>query len=286
MPKKIFIVGSDYKWEEQQLEKEAHSLGFSVQFILLSKISFHLSSQTKIFFEGNDILQKIDKNTFFIIRRSRGAYEKLVALVNYLDQNNIHHTDSFRSVTTNLNKKLSLTTINSQLLPHPPGTTFADGDNFENITHKLIPLPCIVKPVMGRHGEGVQIVNDFEFLKTILARATETQIIQSFIDIAAEYRVFVLKEKSLGVIKKIPPEGSKIANYAAGAEFVPAELPQKIIQESIHICQTHGIDIGGVDIAQSKKGDFFLLEVNRCPEFQAFSNSTNLNVAREILQNL
>jgi RimK family alpha-L-glutamate ligase len=284
MLKKIFIVGSDYQWEEQQLEQEAKNLGYFVQFILLERLSFHLSTHTKIFYERENILEKIDQETVFIIRRSRGAYEKLVALVNYLDKNNIQHTDSFRSVSTNLNKKLTLTTISSSLLPHPPGTTFLGVGSAENIKDNMLNFPCVMKPVMGRHGEGVEIIDNFIDLQKRLAQVEETQIIQEFIEIKTEYRVFVIKNNSLGVIKKIPPQGSNVANYSAGAEFIKTELSKSIVQESIRICQDQHIDIGGVDVAESKQGNFYLLEVNRCPEFKAFSQATNINVALEIVK--
>ena len=47
--------------------------------------------------------------------------------------------------------------------------------------------------------------------------------------------------------------------------------------------QNQEIDIGGVDIARDKNGNYFLLEINRCPEFQAFEKATNVDIAGEII---
>lgn len=49
------------------------------------------------------------------------------------------------------------------------------------------------------------------------------------------------------------------------------------------LCQIQKIDIGGVDVAKTKAGEYYILEINRCPEFRAFSEATGINVANEII---
>jgi len=92
-----------------------------------------------------------------------------------------------------------------------------------------------------------------------------------------------LSRKYFGVIQKIPEAGSVIANYAAGAQFKVATLPRSVVRECVTLCQQQGIDIGGVDLAKVGK-NFYLLEVNRCPEFKAFTKATGIDVAGKIVE--
>jgi glutathione synthase/RimK-type ligase-like ATP-grasp enzyme len=107
-------------------------------------------------------------------------------------------------------------------------------------------------------------------------------MLQNFLKIEEEFRVFVVGKKALGTIKKNAEPNSLIANYAAGATFHASELPKRITQECVNLCVQQGIDIGGVDIA--RVGDnYYLLEINRCPEFKAFTKATGIPIAKEII---
>ena len=64
------------------------------------------------------------------------------------------------------------------------------------------------------------------------------------------------------------------------------DLPLNIRNEALKITKQLGIDIAGFDIAEDKNGNFFTLEVNRCPEFKAFSEATSINVAKEIINHI
>lgn len=281
--KKIFIIWSDFKWEEERILIEWKKLWLETNFLLLEKITFLLWKETKILYEWENILGKLEKNSVFIIRRSRWQFEKLVALVNYLDKKWIKHTDSFWSVSTNLNKKLSLTTIESNIIPHPPFTTFLDKNNYKNVSKEEIPLPCVCKPVDWRHWEWVEIFKKYEDFKSYISKCEDNQIVQWFLKIKSEYRIFTIKWESLWVIEKIPEKWSLLANYAAWAEFKISKLPKSIIGEAIKICNFQWIDIAWYDVAEDKNWNFYTLEVNRCPEFKAFSNTTWINIAKEIL---
>ncbi len=136
---------------------------------------------------------------------------------------------------------------------------------------------------MGRHGEDIFIHKNLESLQNAIDKSSETLIIQAYLEVESEFRAFIIGDKVLGVVKKIPESGTTIANYAAGAKFVKVDLPKNILDESVKLCQKQEIDIGGVDIAYDKNGNYFLLEINRCPEFKAFQTATKVDVAGEVI---
>ncbi len=278
--KKVIVVGSDYKWEEEQLLKAYKN----TEFWLLNDLEVEMGSTTKFLLNGKDVFKNLNGDEYFIIRRSRGSYQKLVALVDILEKQNFTITDSFRSVVTNLNKEIFLTTLESNLFPHPPGSFFVEsGKNIES-KKEGFNFPILSKPVLGRHGEGVLIHDDFKSLQKEVNKSEQNLLIQNFLELDSEYRIFVVGNKALGAVAKKAAPGKKIANYAAGAKFEPVELSEEHLNEAIRLCQLQEIDIGGVDVVKTKDGRWYLLEINRCPEFQAFSSATKINVANEIIE--
>ncbi len=281
MKNKITIIGSDFKFEEQAILDKCIDLNINAEFFLLEDLEIRLGTKTEFIKNEKSVFESFVRNERFIIRRSRGNFEKCVAFVEILKQRNFIFSDSFRSISTNLNKEIFLTTIESEILPHPPNSFFIEAGKI--LTNKKLRFPLLSKPVLGRHGQGIVIHNDLKSLQKTISESTENLIIQDYLEIKAEYRVFVVGNKSLGVVRKIPESGTTIANYAAGAKFIKARLPKDVVSEAVLLCRKQEIDIGGVDIACDKNGNYFLLEINRCPEFKAFQKVREVDVAKEII---
>ncbi|MFC1615552.1 RimK family alpha-L-glutamate ligase [Patescibacteria group bacterium] len=274
---KIIIVGSDFKWEEKKLLSSYSP----IDYLLLSELEIQIGEKTKFIRNGINVFDIFSGNEKFIIRRSRGNFEKLLVFVEILKKRGFVFTDSFQSISNNLNKEIFLATMESKIFPHPRGSMFVQKD--EDILNKKFEFPLISKPVMGRHGEGIVIHENFESLEKEVKTKKENLLIQKYLDIEAEYRIFVMGNASLGAVVKNPAPGKKIANYNAGACFYPVDLPKSLLDEAVKLCQIQEIDIGGVDIVKTKSGEYFILEINRCPEFRAFSEATGIDVAKKII---
>ncbi|MBU1992660.1 ATP-grasp domain-containing protein, partial [Patescibacteria group bacterium] len=184
-------------------------------------------------------------------------------------------------VSTNLNKEIFLATIESEIFPHPNGFFLAQkGDD---LSDKTLNFPLISKPVTGRHGDGIVIHDSLESLQKEVQNAQENLLIQEFLEIESEYRIFVVGNVALGAVEKKAAPGKRFANYAAGASFNSIDLPKSFLDEAVKLCQIQEIDIGGVDIAKTRTGEYYILEINRCPEFKAFSEATKIDVAGKII---
>lgn len=281
MISRIFIIGSNKQWEEEELLFAAQKYKISAEFLRPADFQVILSPQLGLAYKGKNLYLD-PEHDFIIIRRSRGMFDEMQSLVLAFDALNIRHSDSFFGLTTNLNKEFSLVYAQSQILPHPLGTTLVSPGT-SNAVNNFPYFPCVLKPVFGRHGEGVIIIHSAQELAKSVSKITERHILQKKIEIRSEYRIFIMYKEVLGVVEKKPSPGSQVANYAAGATFLPAHLPKHITEEAVRLSSEQGLDIAGVDIAEDTDGEFFLLEMNRCPEFKAFAKATNIPVAERIL---
>lgn len=201
---KIIIVGSDFKWEERKLLSSYSS----TEFLLLSELEVQIGEKTKFIRDGADIFDTFLGDEKFIIRRSRGNFEKLVAFVEILKKRGFVFTDSFQSISTNLNKEIFLATIESKIFPHPSDSIFVQmGDD---ISDKKLEYPLISKPVMGRHGEGIVIHENLESLEKEVENTQDNLLIQKYLDIESEYRILVVGNVTLGAVGKKQHRGKKL----------------------------------------------------------------------------
>ncbi|MEK7590645.1 MAG: ATP-grasp domain-containing protein [Patescibacteria group bacterium] len=282
LKRSILIIGSDRLWEEEQLLIEAGNAGYEADFITAASVTITVGQrEADLLLRGKSIRERFRRSRV-LFRRSRGAEDTMSTLALLARHWKVPATDSPVSILTNINKALSMPPLTLHELRHI-ATSFLQTESAVSASFSALSLPLLIKPARGRHGEGVRILRSREELEQALNNIQEDMLLQEYLPIDEEFRAFVVGNRSLGVIRKIPPEGSVVANYAAGARFVPAELPASIEREAVTVCHQQEIDIGGVDIA--RVGDrYHLLEVNRCPEFRAFMAATKVNVAQKIIE--
>ena len=280
--KSLFIIGTDKQWEERALLAAAKVSGMSAKFLYAGDLFVGLDKTGPVVFHGNRNITRAFRKSCIIFRRTRGIRETMVALAELAQFWNISHTDSPRSIMANLDKRLSVAPMELSVIRSIP-TLFIEPHKSILVSALRMSFPLLSKPALGRHGEGIRIHETDKDLYAFLKRNREPILLQPLLSIDEEFRVFCIGDRSLGAVLKIPKKGSLVANYAAGAKFVKATLPIEVSAEVARICKALEIDIGGIDLARVGKS-FYLLEVNRCPEFKAFSNATSKDVAKEIVR--
>ena len=142
----------------------------------------------------------------------------------------------------------------------------------------------VVKDIRGKRGIDVHKCMKSE-LPTLIPKlnAKKDYMLQEFVKIEKEFRVFVVGKKVLGAIEK--KSDSWLKNIFQGAKAKKAKLNAELKAAVLIAVKSVGTEIAGVDAAITSKG-IFILEVNRSPGFQAFEQSTGINVAGEILSYL
>jgi RimK family alpha-L-glutamate ligase len=175
-------------------------------------------------------------------------------------------------------------------------------------------FPVILKGSGGDRGTRVFKANNLEELEKLVRdlRKTETEegrryMLQEYIKNDGDYRVIVLGEKVLGVMKRSSQNKSEFRNnYSAGGKVEVADLPDEIKRLAVKAAKVCGLAVAGVDVmAKNPSGlrpaplnggaakemsdnpkDYVILEVNKGPQFSGFMKATGIDVPREIVKYL
>lgn len=140
----------------------------------------------------------------------------------------------------------------------------------ETFTLKEHRLPLVVK-VQGLHrGQGKFLAKTEGELKAALSEAAKQGefYLQEFLKGKNEYRALAIGGKLVGTAKRLSEDWKK--NVNAVGEIVPVDLPE-IEELALKSCQALGLDIGGVDIIETKDG-LHVIEVNSEPDFRFFGD--------------
>lgn len=168
-------------------------------------------------------------------------------------------------------------------------------------------FPVIVKGSGGDRGTRVFRANNLEEMEKLVRelRKSETEegkryMLQEYIENEGDYRVLVLGEKVLGVMKRsaMQNSGEFRNNYSMGGKVEVAELPEEVKLMAVKAAKVCGLMVAGVDIMPKSppkspldRGDlskslrdYVVLEVNKGPQFKGFMTATGIDVPSEIVK--
>ncbi len=139
----------------------------------------------------------------------------------------------------------------------------------------------VVKSTRGKRGQDLYKC-DRDNLKNLIPKLKEDEryIVQEFVRIEKEYRVFVIGGMVYGTYSKQSRDWRH--NVSLGAKVVEEELGENEEMVALKAFELSGNDIAGIDLAVTPKG-LFVLEVNRSPGFKGFEEATGKNAAGEIV---
>ncbi len=155
-------------------------------------------------------------------------------------------------------------------------------------------FPVILKGSGGDRGTRVYKADNLEELEKLVRdlRKSETEdgrryMLQEYIPNDGDYRILVLGEKVLGVMKRSSQSKAEFKNnYSAGGKVEVADLSEEIKQLSIKAAKACGLAVAGVDVA-FRDNDFkkpIIWEVNKGPQFKGFMKATGIDVPAEIVK--
>lgn len=157
-------------------------------------------------------------------------------------------------------------------------------------------FPVILKGSGGDRGTRVFKANNLKELEKLVRdlRKSETQegrryMLQEYIENDGDFRVLVLGEKVLGVMKRARTAKNEFRNnYSAGGTVEVAELPEEVKELAVKSAKVCGLAVAGVDVAfrnyDVKKP--VIWEVNKGPQFKGFMKATGIDVPSEIVKYL
>jgi len=285
--KKKILLLTRFKYENSQilpsiLYDHILNLGHEIYYADPNEISIILNGKNVNIFYENTEISDVD---IVISRNSRGVVERIDEIVKVLKSKGAvifgHEEEtpfSFRKFGNHF-----------KLLDYCPKTIYFSKSNREGILKLLknaeIQIPFILKPEGASRGIGVTLIkdkNDYDsYFDGDEVQAFSDFIIQEYLDVLSEYRVFVLGKKSLGICEKIG-EGLIAKNFAQGGKFVyfrNAEI-ESFVED---IAQKLNHQTLGFDVIKTKKGELKILEVNSWANFKAFGEASNINMPEKIL---
>lgn len=157
-------------------------------------------------------------------------------------------------------------------------------------------FPVIIKGSGGDRGTRVFKANNLEELEKLVRdlRKSETEegrryMLQEYIENEGDFRILVLGEKVLGVMKRARTAKNEFRNnYSVGGTIEVANLPEEIKKLAVKAARVCGLAVAGVDVA-FRDNDFkkpVIWEVNKGPQFKGFMKATGIDVPAEIVKYL
>lgn len=154
---------------------------------------------------------------------------------------------------------------------------------------KKFEYPLILKGSQGdRRTQVFKFFSDASWDKgwdTFLEREVkegQRYMLQEYLVNKEDYRVMVLGDRVLGVMKRAVGTNERLKDV-----FTKAELPDYVLTKAVAAAKACQIEIAGVDVV-FKEGikDPYFWEVNRAPNYTRFEEVTGIDVAEEIVRYL
>ena len=187
-----------------------------------------------------------------------------------------------KGITTN--KLYTCRAMQNAKIPYPKSFDFF---SIEDAIKKIAQLdfPIVIKPLDGRKGRDIEMFDCMEEAVVYLSRnGTENKMAQEFIpNRGYDIRVIIIGGKALGAIRRIAKKGEFRANIAQGASAEKTKLRDELKSLAESAAKVMHYEFTGVDIIEGN-GKFYVLEVNRSPQFEAFEKCTKINVAGELVE--
>ena len=145
-------------------------------------------------------------------------------------------------------------------------------------------FPVVVKPVYGQKGQDInKFEKKAELIKFLSQRDSEEKfLIQEFLELDGDIRVFVVGDKVLGAIKRFVIPGDFRSNASLGSRVDVFLVDREVNDIALKSCQAMNYEVAGVDLARAN-GKWYVIEVNSTPQWQKFKEATGINPAKEII---
>lgn len=211
-----------------------------------------------------------------------------LAVVRQFERQGVLTTASSQAIARSRDKLHSLQTMNRSGLPIPRTTIVANTEDIWPAIQNAGGLPVVIKLIRGTQGRGVFLANEVHIVESLLRavyKIKEQMLIQEYIREASgcDLRIIVVGNRCVAAMERKAAEGEFRANLHRGGSATPISLDRKTQELALEAAHAHGLNVAGVDMVQSSRGPL-LLEVNSSPGLEGIENTTNVDIAGEIIR--
>jgi RimK family alpha-L-glutamate ligase len=290
------------------VKKAAKKLGVSLDLVSYNRVCFdtekreilirpNLSGESKI--KQFDDYVRVDDYDVLFFRTTGKHWEEVDLIINSIKREGVVVVDPLvlsgkPSMACKAWQMLMLKTAGIEVPKTVYGSLWYLYEEMAKFPISNFQFPIIIKGSGGDRGTRVYKADNLEEMEKLVRdlRKSETEegrryMLQEFIPNDGDYRVLVLGEKVLGVMKRSSTKENEFKNnYSAGGKVEVADLPEEIKQLAVKAAKVCGLSVAGVDVA-FRDNDFkkpVIWEVNKGPQFKGFMQATGIDVPMEIVK--
>ncbi|EKE06714.1 MAG: hypothetical protein ACD_18C00296G0002 [uncultured bacterium] len=291
---KILVLGGDIKRETYiDLLNAAKKLDVVLDLVCYDELFFDTEKGSGIIWKD----KKIEDYDVYFFRHTEKHWEDVNLINNYLEkyfaENNLKKPIIIDPLVSfgrfAHDHKANQMVILSQAGVSVPKTIYGSIDFLRKIAVKKFDFPLVIKGTKGDRKTQVFVVNNKEEfdskmdeLELVEKRFENKYMLQEYIVNSEDYRVMVLGDKVLGVMKRKVGNIPNVKN-----EFEKADLSVEVKNLCVKASQACGVAIAGVDVV-FRNNDVFsqplFYEVNKTPIYKKFGEYLEIDVAEEIVK--
>lgn len=145
-----------------------------------------------------------------------------------------------------------------------------------------VDFPIVVKPVKGSRGRGVMKFDTKREASVFFQAHPTDYLAQEFFRLDSDLRIFVVKDKILGGIRRHVVPGDFRTNCSLGSRAEKIAITPAIRETALRAASAVGYEVAGVDLVECE-GELFVLEVNAAPQWKGFKAATGINPAAAVI---
>lgn len=169
-----------------------------------------------------------------------------------------------------------------------PGIPTFYASDIKKLKRDIKTFPLVAKIAQGSMGKSVYKLNNIRELNKFIDERNKKQefyMFQKYFEINCDYRVIVVDDKALGIMKRSPRNKTEWrTNFSLGGKISKSEKDPAMEKLSISTAKKMGLDYAGIDILKHK-GKLHIIETNSLPQFRGFETVfPEVNVAGKIIK--
>jgi len=295
----ILVLGSPEGRYCLEIQQAAEAAGHVCDIVPLERLGSRLSTESESFFAeprpeeaGQSVTPSRPLQSYDVcIVRSMppGSLEQVVFRMDLLwslEAAGVRVINSPKGMECAIDKYLTLTRCRHAGL-HVPETICCESVEQALDQFKQWGNEAIVKPLFGGEGRGIVHLTDFETARRVLFALSQIGAVlylQRFIHSdRSDLRVLVLGGEPIGAIRRHATVDFR-TNCALAGRAERHELTEEESEMARRAAQAAGVSFAGIDLISDASGQLYLLEVNGCPGWQAFQQTTGIAVAEELIR--
>ncbi len=243
-----------------------------------------IDARRVVFVPGENSLDGYSAMLVRCLSHSRATY-----LTRWLEGVGMPVVSPHRTIATCGDKLLTSTALQEAGLPIPRTVVaFSAESALEAI--ETMGYPVVLKPLLGSWGRLLSRVNDRDSAEALLEHKTtlggyahSVFYIQEYVDKPGrDIRSLVVGDKVVYAVYRSSDHW--ITNTARGGQTQPCPISAEIAEMSLAAAQAVGGGIVAVDLLETASGQLLVNEVNHTPEFHGAMESTDADIAGEIVE--